>query len=435
MRGSERPTAADRLASRLTRRTSGGRWIPEIDGLRFLAITLVLASHVVTTLSLATHRTVVADRPFGDTLVPLGGDWLGEVIRRGSIGVQVFFMISGFVLALPFISHRHGDGSRVDIGRYFRRRITRIEPPYLIVMALLFVGSWVAGTHVALGDLAASAAYVHGPLLGTLSPLNGVAWSLEVEVQFYILVPALALILCAGSRLVRRETILLLVVSTVALQMAGFISTSPSVAFLGSFLQFFLLGWLLADIYVVDWRGSPTTQRGWDLVSLALLPVLLVGLANVGMFEQAIAPWIVFAIGYCAFRGPATRRFLSNTWVAIVGGMCYSIYLIHYPMFILLQGVVSPIARLPEPLALLGAFLLLAPMAVIVGALFFIAVERPCMDPLWFDRLAARLKRSRVKRPRSRARRIELPSGAPGVDNLPIPADHAMNNDDGRIRL
>jgi peptidoglycan/LPS O-acetylase OafA/YrhL len=427
MLGSGRPTAADRLAARLTRRTSGGRWIPEIDGLRFVAITLVLASHVGTTLSLATHRTVIADRPFGDTLVAPGGDFFTEVIRHGSVGVHVFFMISGFVLALPFISHRHGDGGRVDIGRYFRRRITRIEPPYLIVMALLFVGSWVAGTHVGLGHLAASAAYVHGPLLGSLSPLNGVAWSLEVEVQFYVLVPALALILCAGSRLVRRQTILLLVVSTIALQMAGFISTTHSVAFLGSFLQFFLLGWLLADIFVVDWRGSPTTRRGWDFVSLALLPVLLIGLASVGMFEQAIAPWVVFAIGYCAFCGPTTRRLLSNRWVAIVGGMCYSIYLIHYPMFILLQRVVSPIARLPEPLALVGAFLLLAPIAVIVGALFFVTVERPCMDPLWFDRLVARLKRSRVGWPRSRARHVEQPSGAPSVDQEPIPAGFAMN--------
>ena len=408
MRGSGSPTSADRLASRLTRRTSGGRWIPEIDGLRFVAITLVLASHVVTTLGLAAHRSVIAARPFGDTLVPTGGGSLAEVISHGSVGVHVFFMISGFVLALPFISHRHGDGPRVDIGRYFRRRITRIEPPYLIVMGFIFIGSWLAGTHVALGDLVASAGYLHGPLLGTLSPLNGVAWSLEVEVQFYVLVPALALILCAGSRLRRRETILFLVVSTIALQMAGFISPRHSVAFLGTFLQFFLLGWLLADIYVVDWRGSPTTRRGWDFVSLASLPVLLIGLANVGMFEQAIAPWIVFGIGYCAFRGPATRRLLSNTWVAIVGGMCYSIYLIHYPMFILLQRVVSPIARLPEPLALLGAFLLLAPLAVIVGALFFVSVERPCMDPMWVDRLVGRLRRSRVEWSRTPKRAVDL---------------------------
>jgi peptidoglycan/LPS O-acetylase OafA/YrhL len=379
------------LASRLSRRTTGGRWIPQIDGLRFVAIMLVLVSHVVTTVNLASHRSVVVDPPFGDTLVPIHRAFIDRLIQQGSVGVHVFFMISGFVLALPFISQRHG-GNRVDLRGYFRRRLTRIEPPYLVVMVGLFIGSWLAGTHVALRDLAASATYSHGLLLGKLSPLNAVTWSLEVEVQFYIVVPALALILCAGRRRVRRQTILLLTMATISVQILGLVTPRHSVAFLGSFLQFFLLGWLLADIYVVDWAGDPPTRRGWDILSVALLPALLFGLARVGMFEQAIAPWLVFGMGYCAFRGPVTRRILSNTWVAVVGGMCYSIYLIHYPMFVLLQRAVSPIARSPSALSLIATSFVLIPAALVAGALFFVAVERPCMDPMWWDRFVGRLR-------------------------------------------
>jgi peptidoglycan/LPS O-acetylase OafA/YrhL len=396
------------LASRLTRKTAGGRWIPEIDGLRFVAIGLVLLSHVVTTLALAAHRIVVVDPPFGDTLRPSGFGVLDQVARQGSIGVHVFFMISGFVLALPFVSHRQAGGSRVDLGRYFRRRLTRIEPPYLIVIATLFVIGWLIGDRVGLADLAATATYTHGLLLHRLSPLDGVAWSLEVEVQFYVLVPALALLLCAGRTSIRRQSILLLVVSIIAVQVTGLVTTKHAFAFLGSFLQFFLLGWLLADIYVVDWGTDPPTRRSWDLLSATLLPMLLVGLATVPMFEQVVAPWVVFAVGFCAFRGTITRRFLSTTWIAVIGGMCYSIYLIHYPIFLLLHGALSPITRLPSAVALIAGSLVLIPLVLVISALFFIAVERPCMDPTWWDRFTARVRSSQTRRTPERVATTDL---------------------------
>ncbi len=385
------------LGSRLTRQTAGRRWIPEIDGLRFVAIALVLFSHVVTTLVLAAHRSVVVDRPFGDTLRPDGYGQLEQLAHQGSIGVHVFFMISGFVLALPFISHQHAGGPRVDLRRYFRRRLTRIEPPYLVVMATLFGVGWLTGARVGWGDLWASATYTHGLLYHSLSPLNAVAWSLEVEVQFYVLVPALALLLCAGRRAIRRKSILLIAVTLMALQVSGMVTTKHAYAFLGSFLQFFLLGWLLADVYVVDWRMDPTTRRSWDLLSVTLIPMLLVGLATVPMFEQVFAPWVVFGIGYCAFRGALTHRLLSTTWVALVGGMCYSIYLIHYPIFVLLHGILAPITNLPPPLALIAGSVVLIPPVVVVSALFFLAVERPFMDPAWWDRLVMRVRASQAR--------------------------------------
>jgi peptidoglycan/LPS O-acetylase OafA/YrhL len=386
------------LSSRLSRRTTGGRWIPEIDGLRFVAIALVLADHAVVALSLATHASVV-EAPFGSASEPARLAPIAAMFRRGSVGVLVFFMVSGFVLALPFIRSRSSGGPPLDLGRYLLRRVTRIEPPYVVIMTLLFVAASLGGSPVGLGHYVASLGYLHGAYFGSDSPLNGVAWSLEIEVQFYVVVPALALLLCAGGRIARRSRILLIVVLAVVSQMLGLLTAHT---FLGSSIQFFLLGWLLADLYVTEWAEAPRTARIWDVVGFATVPLLLVGLATVsGPVEHVLTPWLVFALGYSALRSISFRRVLSNRWIATIGGMCYSIYLVHYALFIMVQRFLGPVGRLPASLAPVVSLLVLVPLAVVVGAVFFVLIERPCMDPHWLDRATVRIRDVGAHRPRT----------------------------------
>src|SRR5436309_1446368 len=115
---------SDALLSRLSRRTTGGRWIPEIDGLRFLAIALVLADHVAVALDVATRGSVV-EVPFGAASPPVRPDPLLTLLGRGSVGVLVFFMVSGFVLAMPFVRSKQSGVESVDLWQFFRRRLTR----------------------------------------------------------------------------------------------------------------------------------------------------------------------------------------------------------------------------------------------------------------------------------------------------------------------
>jgi peptidoglycan/LPS O-acetylase OafA/YrhL len=388
------------LLSRFSRRTAGGRWIPEIDGIRFLAIGFVVANHVAVAVSLTAQQSLVA-APFGTATGKASATerpgLLSTFFRQGSVGVQVFFMVSGFVLALPFVRERVSSGSAVDIRRYFRRRLTRIEPPYLIVMVALFLGSLLASSSVGSGHLFASLGYLHDTYYRASSPLNGVSWSLEIEVQFYVLAPALALLLCAGGRPLRRAKILLLALLLTVSQVLGY---TVSHAFLTSFLQFFLMGWLLADVYVVDWEEAPTHGRGWDVVGFVALLSLPIALAySPQPVGSAIAPWLILAVGWSAFRGKAMPKMLSNRWVATIGGMCYSIYLLHYPLFIMMSGLLAPLARLSSPAALIASFFILAPMAVGVGAVFFLLVERPFMDPSWPSRFAVWFHRFARRRP------------------------------------
>ena len=158
----------------LKRITSGSSWIPEIDGLRFIAITLVVLFHLIAEI---TSKS-------GVPLISLS--WYSGLIAffsRGGIGVPIFFVISGFILARPFARHYLLGHTRPSLRSYYLRRLTRLEPPYLINIAACAV-SIAIYTHVPLGSLvlpfAASAAYLHGFFYASSNVINPVAWTLEM---------------------------------------------------------------------------------------------------------------------------------------------------------------------------------------------------------------------------------------------------------------
>ncbi|MES1256975.1 MAG: hypothetical protein ABUS51_01040, partial [Acidobacteriota bacterium] len=72
------------------------------------------------------------------------------------------------------------------------------------------------------------------------------------------------------------------------------------------------------------------------------------------------------------------------------GGMCYSIYLTHVPVMQALTAVISHVARPSEAVeAVAFAVLFMAPISVVCGFIYYVLIERPCMDPQWPRKLAA----------------------------------------------
>src|SRR5689334_17092779 len=95
--------------SRFKRITSSGRFIPQIDGLRFLAISSVFLYHV--------HGYLTVGAGYAED------GWWTRQLTTGHFGVQLFFGISGFILALPFASHHLRGAKRVSLRGYFLRRL------------------------------------------------------------------------------------------------------------------------------------------------------------------------------------------------------------------------------------------------------------------------------------------------------------------------
>lgn len=320
----------DRLYGNLSRETSSGRFIPEMDGLRFVAIGMVVLYHL-------NGYMIAKSGLISETAQT---DWMAQIAGVGFHGVELFFVISGFILALPFAAYFLSRQPKVSLKKYYLRRLTRLEPPYLFTVLLLFIFTVaIQGKSVTalIPHLASSFLYLHSLIYGHMSPVIGVGWSLEIEIQFYLLVPLLTLIFAVRERWLRRSILGAIIVTMLALQSA-LPGSSPrfSLSIL-AFLQFFLIGFLLADVFLADWRRAPAKAFYWDAIALAGWPLLFVTL-RFPIGAHWIFPGLIFVLYCAAFRGRICNRLFSYRWITVVGGMCYSIYLIHYE-------VISAVAR------------------------------------------------------------------------------------------
>lgn len=375
-------TPATRRASILHRLgrvvAPGRRVIPEIDGLRFIAIGSVLLYH---------SRAWVSER-----VVPADGT-LGEQLAHGHYGVQLFFVISGFLLAIPFARWRLLGAPRPRLGTYFLRRLTRLEPPYIASFLLLFAAGLVVATPgwaAQWPSLLASLAYQHNVIFGHFSEINCVAWSLEVEVQFYVLTPLLTAVFAIRPALLRRAVL------AIAIGLFALASTRMgaharwNLSLLG-YLHEFLTGYLLADFFVSSWNEAPTRSWPWDVAAAVGWPALGVLFSHPSLVPFLLPP-LVFVLYAAALRGPVTGWILRRPALVAIGGMCYTIYLLHYVVIALVGRVVRPLLPASSFAFAYGAFTACAlPVVLAVSAAFFVALERPCMDPAWPGKLAARV--------------------------------------------
>jgi peptidoglycan/LPS O-acetylase OafA/YrhL len=346
--------------------TSGGKFVPEIDGLRFMAIAAVIAYHL--------NGTLV--RYYNLRLSPLPA----ILLLNGERGVWLFFVISGFILSLPFASHRLRGTPAPDLKHYFLRRLTRLEPPYviniLLCALLLFVVNHVALANV-LPHLLATLFYSHTFFYGDLSTINPVSWSLEVEVQFYLTMPLLALVFAIRKGWTRRTVLIaaMLLAAVAQVLWAHSFRWQFSIAY---FVQFFLAGFLLADLRLSyacsdkNWWWDALSVIGWPLVFLMEGPMLRVAL-----------PFVIIVLYWAAFHGHLANRLFRVPVITVIGGMCYTIYLFH---FLVIAFASRVLGHDRSPLLLTGISIGLIALA---SSAYFLLIERPCMDRNWPQKLGA----------------------------------------------
>ena len=289
----------------------------DIDGLRAIAVLFVVGFHA-----------------FG--------------IQAGFIGVDLFFVISGYLISsILFNETRSGKISILD---FYCRRIRRIFPAFLTVLTSCFAIGWfvlLADEYEQLNKhIAAGLAFISNLVLlsesgyfdsASTSKILLHLWSLGIEEQFYILWP-LIILLFAQQKIKLRNWLSILLVASFALNIAT-INAYPSAAFYLPFTRFWelLLGAALAYRVVVDQKstfifGSANFN---SLLGLALLIA-----ANIFINDRSHFPgwWALLptlsAILFIA-AGPHAwfnQHILSSRLLAWVGLISYPLYLWHWPL-------------------------------------------------------------------------------------------------------
>lgn len=381
----------------LKRKTNSTHFIPEIDGLRFFAIITVVLFHLNTAFS----RNVGLGSDLG--LSSLGGKdsflHLGWWVIRLDLGVKVFFAISGFVLALPFL--RYGlleEGKPINIKSYFVRRLTRLEPPFVVSLLLfamvhVFVLNepWVEIQR----DFLAGLFYLHGLIFGAPNPINPVTWSLEVEAQFYVLVPLLFwLIFRFTNNGIRIGSILALAIISIYLK--GIFTLSGNQQLGATILSYFAnfgTGILFAFLFVLDKQNwLKMKSYVYDLIGFAsVFLIFYFYKPQYVWYNNIIFNLAVFIMMVSAFKGKLFNYFYTRPWVYVIGGMCYSIYLLHYAFFHFLVPYTSKIQLgMGYKIDYLLQIIIALPIMLLVTTVFYLLIERPCMDKDWPKKLKSK---------------------------------------------
>lgn len=361
----ERPDSRVGGMFQFRRITTQKRFIPQIDGLRFVAIASVVFFHIYSALERGA--------------IPPPFRFDEDLSKRG---VELFFAISGFILGVPFASHHLLGTPKVGLKQYFLRRLTRLEPPYFLSFPVWIAMQWVVFRRP-LSDMAphllANCVYMHNLIFGAFpGAINSVAWSLEVEVQFYVLVPLLSLVFAISDPRLRRTVIVvaMAVVAFLGNPLYRTLHFHYSIAF---YLPFFLTGFLVCDLYSTrkEWKLSFV----WDALALGLWPLIWYPGENL---DHLVLPFVIVLLYLAAFRGRICSAIFSNRLLTNIGGMCYTIYLFHFPVIYAVKHNTAS-WHIGHNFWLYFAMqcALILPAVLFCCATFFILIERPCMDREW----------------------------------------------------
>jgi len=360
-----------RFFNKFKRITYSTSYLPEIDGLRFLAIFSVV---------IIMHVTHYIDNEFYDNQLIQKTYWKNFLIEGGN-GVALFFVISGFILTLPFAKWRLNHEKKIDLKKYFLRRVTRLEPPYIIALIIFFIAQvWVLHKYSfdqLLPHFFASAAYLHTVIYHSFSYILPVAWSLEVEVQFYILAPLFCLVFLIRSQITRQITLTVIIIFS-----AIYWYDDWKAVHVFRYAHFFVCGLLLADLYCT--KTIIITNQSLSFASgiVSLLGFLFIpSLSTMTGYLAKIA--CIFFLVHIVLTNIYMKRIFSANLLVIIGGMCYSIYLLHFAVISFVGKLLMRSGiNLTNPYYVPFLVILFTGAVLFVSAIYFLLIEKAFMRPI-----------------------------------------------------
>jgi peptidoglycan/LPS O-acetylase OafA/YrhL len=338
-------------------------YIPAIEGLRGVAVLWVVLFHYV----------VVRSGQFADPLIA----WVDAtrvtqiIVRNGYLGVDLFFLITGFLLTLPWFKHAAEGRPIPSARRFYIRRARRILPAYYVQLGVLFFvcvpllnpDLWRAARGFVLGNFGLHVLFLHymTPYSSASLLINGALWTLQLEMQYYLFLPLIALWFVRAPYVAGAT----LFTAAVIWRVLALHDLQPLIALYGdigarwslpeatlrhlagtqlpAYLGHFALGILCGRAWLVSRRTAPGPAGAAMLgvvalgALLGLYAIFAVAAPRLGELSWGVIPLAMAAAMWAAIsRRPAWgQRLLSLSPLTFVGRISYSMYLYHLPVLYL----------------------------------------------------------------------------------------------------
>jgi len=297
----------------------------------------------------------------------------------GFIGVDIFFVISGFVIT-GLLLRMPERNLLENLKTFYSRRVLRIVPAatLLIVVTLLAAflllrenfneqlltdAKWATLFSANFRLINSSADYF---IAGLDQSLLTHFWSLAVEEQFYFIYPLIIFTISyfgSAKRLRNTQIFLITAISASAIWSAVYTATNSIAAYYSPFTRFWelALGGLVATIPL---RLAEKTKRANGIISILAFGVIIYGVLNLseGSAFPGVNAWIPCAatalIIWSGSRqlGKGPVHWLSGKGITYIGDISYSLYLWHFP-WLLLSARVFDVSLVQQILAILGTFI------------------------------------------------------------------------------
>jgi peptidoglycan/LPS O-acetylase OafA/YrhL len=319
----------------------------------------------------------------------------GGLIRGGFLGVDLFFVLSGFLITTLLLEERDRTGA-IHLGRFYVRRALRLLPAlFALVIACSIVVVLTGGPEEA-GIFGSAALWVIFYLANWASffgyPLHVLrhAWSLAIEEQFYLLWPGLLVLLArvTASRARLLGVVVAGVAASVLLRLWQWVAPD-AVAQLYARLDWrgdaLLVGCALGVLTTGNWLPASRTTRAWllggSLAAAAVLAAAFLGASWDALYMRGGGATLVAlsaaALIVQVLVAPAgwIARLLAFRPLVRTGRISYGLYLWHFPIFFALSGLAYQSIHPALPRVLLAAV-----VTFLVAEASFRLLERPLLS-------------------------------------------------------
>jgi exopolysaccharide production protein ExoZ len=307
--------------------------------------------------------------------------FLGDAFNFGNFGVDIFFIVSGFII---FFSTASNFGRPSEVAGYLARRFSRIFPPYwLVLLGCILLELRFADADLSIARVLFSAVLVYG----YQEPIVAVSWSLSYELIFYI---AVACLLWA-----RRNIALALLVAWACIATANHAIGLPARMWLSWWVVEFVLGcmfgWAASRGFLTCLAGSARPLFHACLGAITALGAWsATEVQKMDGASQAVL--LAFAAIAIAAAGSVERTAGNQApkLARLLGDAPYGIYLAHYPLLQLAYPLArrQPVSDLVAP----DVFnLLLFVLLIAAGVAFHLVLEKPLVS--WTSAALTRRRR------------------------------------------